>query len=78
VVEDDASMSQAIARILHAGGFKAVMFGSAEALLEAGAGKAADSLVLDIHLPGMSGLNLYRQLAQCGVEPSCNLCDGIR
>jgi FixJ family two-component response regulator len=67
VVEDDASMSQAIERILRAGGFEAVVFASAEAALEAGA-ETADCLVLDILLPGMSGFELYRRLVQCGSE----------
>jgi len=66
VVEDDASVSQAIERVLRAGGFVAVPFVSAEAALEAGAVAAADGLVLDIHLPGMSGFELYRQLAGAG------------
>ena len=64
VVEDDASMCQALERILHAGGFTAVSFASGEAALEADA--AADCLVLDIHLPGMSGFELYRRLAHSG------------
>src|SRR5262249_5154151 len=62
VGEDDASMSQAIERVLQAGGFAAVLFASAEAALDADAA-AADGLVLDIHLPGMSGFELYRRLA---------------
>ena len=65
VVEDDASMSQAIERVLQTGGFAAVLFASAEAVLEAGAA-AADGLVLDIHLPGMSGFELYRRLPLSG------------
>jgi FixJ family two-component response regulator len=68
VVEDDASMNRAIERILRAGGFAAITFASAEAALEAEAATAADCLVLDIHLPGMSGLELYRRLAQGGAE----------
>jgi FixJ family two-component response regulator len=63
VVEDDASMSQAIERILRAGGFAAVTFASAEAALEADAATTADCLILDIRLPGMSGFELYRRLA---------------
>jgi RNA polymerase sigma factor (sigma-70 family) len=66
VVEDDASMSQAMERVLRAGGFAPALFVSAEAALEAGAPEAADCLVLDIHLPGMSGLELYQRLAVAG------------
>jgi DNA-binding response OmpR family regulator len=61
VVEDDASMSQAIERILRVGGLAVSTCASAEAALAAGVVNA-DCLVLDIHLPGMSGFELYRQL----------------
>jgi len=66
LVEDDASMAQAIERVLQAAGFTPVLFASAEAALEANAVEAADGLVLDIHLPGISGFELYRQLVQSG------------
>ena len=65
VVEDDASMGQAILCVLRAKGFAAVLFASAEAALEADLA-AADCLVLDIHLPGMSGFDLYRWLTVSG------------
>jgi FixJ family two-component response regulator len=68
VVEDDASMSQAIERVLRAGGFAAALFASAEAALEADAAATADCLVLDIRLPGMSGFELYRRLVLSGKE----------
>jgi len=66
VVEDDASMSEAIERLLHAAGFPAVTFPSAEALLHAGAPAAAGCLVSDIRLPGLSGFDLYWRLAESG------------
>ena len=61
-------MSQAIERILRAGGFAPVLFASAEAVLEAEAATTANCLVLDIRLPGMSGFELYRHLALAGIE----------
>lgn len=62
VVEDDVSMGPAIERILRAGGFAAERFASAEAAIVADGASRADCLVLDIQLPGMSGLEFYRSL----------------
>src|SRR6476659_1653786 len=69
VVEDDASMGKAIERFLRAGGFQPILFGSAEAALDSGLVPGADCLVLDIQLPGLSGFDLYSQLAPVGEQP---------
>jgi FixJ family two-component response regulator len=68
VVEDDASMSQAVERILRAGGYAATLFDSAEAALESEESAPADCLILDIHLPGMSGFELMRHGVLGGTE----------
>jgi FixJ family two-component response regulator len=69
VVEDDAGMNKAIGRLLRVADFHAVLFSSAEALLETDAANSAACLVLDIHLPGISGFELRRRLAASGHEP---------
>ena len=66
IVEDDAGMSKAVGRLLRVAGFQAVLFSSAEALLETDAANSADCLVLDVHLPGLSGFELRRRLAGSG------------
>ena len=66
IVEDDAGMSKAIQRLLRAAGFQSVSFASAEDLLQTMAADAAACLVLDIHLPGLSGLELARLLIGSG------------
>lgn len=66
VVEDDAGMRKALERLLRAGGLKAVLFSSAEALLGTDAAASAACLVLDIHLPGLSGFELRRRLTDLG------------
>jgi len=66
VVEDDAGMSKAIARLLRAAGFQPTSFASAEELLQTEAVDFAACLVLDIHLPGLSGLELARLLVTSG------------
>jgi FixJ family two-component response regulator len=69
VVEDDVSMSQAIERILRAGGYAAVTFATAELALAADAMTRVDCLILDIHLPGISGLDMYERLVESGRRP---------
>ena len=63
VVEDDADMNRAMESVLNAAGFEAAMFFSAEALLDAGMPDETACLVLDVHLPGMTGFELYDRLA---------------
>ena len=66
VVEDDAGMKRAIERLLRAAGFQPVSFASAEELLQTDATDSAACLVLDIHLPALSGLELARLLLTSG------------
>jgi FixJ family two-component response regulator len=68
VVEDDPSMSQAIQRLLQAAGFEPIIFPSAEALLGSGQVAGACCLVLDLHLPGLSGFDLHSRLAGSGLN----------
>jgi len=66
VVDDDPSMLKAIARLLGVHGFEADLFESAEAFLRRDAAKEAACVVLDIHLGGMSGIELRRRLTESG------------
>lgn len=68
IVDDDPDINLAIHRLLSAAGFPAAAFLSAEELLKDGAASTAECLVLDINLPGASGFELYRQLADSGVH----------
>lgn len=64
VVEDDASMRRAVARFLHGAGFFPISYESAEAFLEDGLLPGVACLVVDVQLPGISGLELAEQLVQ--------------
>ncbi len=63
IVEDDASFSRALERLLQASGFETQTFTSAEGFLAGPAPGSYDCLILDVHLPGMSGLDLFHHLA---------------
>jgi FixJ family two-component response regulator len=62
VVEDDPALRTAVGRLLQAGGFAPVSFGSAEEFLAANFRGDPICFVLDIQLGGMSGLELQRLL----------------
>ena len=66
IVDDNASMRQGLNRLLLAHGFRVRTFASAESFLDAYAECEADCLLLDIHLGGISGIELQRQLAASG------------
>ena len=66
VVDDDDSFSCAIGRLLRAAGIESSCYRSAEAFLQDETHAPADCLVLDVHLEGMSGLELRRQLTAHG------------
>jgi FixJ family two-component response regulator len=66
VVDDDASMLKGIARLLGACGFATKLFASAEAFLALDGFADIDCLLLDIHLGGMSGIELRRHLRAAG------------
>jgi len=62
VVDDDESVRLAIRSLLHSLGFKVEMFASAEDLLGSARLDDIACLTIDVRLPGMSGLDLQRQL----------------
>jgi FixJ family two-component response regulator len=63
IVEDDASYRRALERLLRVSGFEACTFASAEEFLGSAAPESHACLILDIHLPGMSGFGLLDHLA---------------
>jgi FixJ family two-component response regulator len=66
IVEDDTGMREALQRILRIAGFEARGYVSAEEFLATEPCKSLRCVVLDIHLPGISGLDLQRRLVTMG------------
>jgi len=67
VVEDDASMREAIERLLGAAGFAYLAYASADALLARGIDQGSACVISDLRLPGMSGLELLAALRERAV-----------
>ena len=68
VVEDDPSMLQGLSRLLSAHGFQVAKFTSAESFLDNVSQCEAACLVVDIHLGGISGIELKRRLTSAGSD----------
>src|SRR5882757_10638335 len=66
VVDDNAGLLKSVARLLAHHGIDSRTFASAEALLESDSVQTATCLLLDIHLGGISGIELQRWLAASG------------
>jgi len=68
VVDDDPSVQRAIKRLIGSVGLQVEVFGSAQDFLARNNPDVPSCLVLDIRLPGMSGLDFQRQLADANLH----------
>src|SRR5499426_3658437 len=68
VVEDDASMRNALQRLLGSVGLQVETFPSAREFLQRRGADVPGCLVLDVRLPGLSGLDLQRELAEAQIH----------
>jgi DNA-binding NtrC family response regulator len=59
IVDDEAGLRRVLERFLERQGYRVLSAGAAESAYEILASEEADALLLDIHLPTMSGLALY-------------------
>jgi FixJ family two-component response regulator len=66
VVDDDESVREALPDLLRELGFAAKAFASAEAFLGAEGGARTSCLILDVAMPGMTGLELQQELKRRG------------
>ncbi|MDC0718089.1 response regulator transcription factor [Nannocystis bainbridge] len=64
IVDDDASLRRSLGNLLGSTGFLVETFPSAEAFLETGKVAAINALVLDVRMPGMSGVDLLVELGR--------------
>jgi FixJ family two-component response regulator len=68
VVDDDASMRNALANLFRSVGLQSALFGSGSELLQSKLPEVPSCLVLDIRLPGLSGLDFQAELAKANIH----------
>ena len=68
IIDDDAGVRAAMQRLLKSVGLKAEAFAAAQEFLQRAPHDGPSCLVLDVRLPGISGLDLQRKLIEAGVH----------
>src|ERR1044072_7747032 len=68
VVDDDASVREALSSLIRSVGLRVEVFASAQEFLAHPQSDAPSCLVLDVQLPGLSGLDLQQELAKADIQ----------
>ena len=68
IIDDDASFRRSIGRLIQSMGFQVKTFGTAAEFLSTGRTDVPSCMVLDVRLPGLSGLDLQQELGEAGIE----------
>jgi len=68
IVDDDASVRKSLERLIKSVGFKVELFASAEEFLERKPYRGPNCLVLDVRMPGLSGIDLQKELARKNIS----------
>src|SRR2546425_5438368 len=68
VVDDDASVREALGSLIRSAGLRAETFASAQEFLARPRADVPSCLVLDVRLPGLSGLDLQQRMAEGNIE----------
>jgi FixJ family two-component response regulator len=68
IIDDDASIRRALTNLFQSVGLDVVAFGSAPEMLQSKLPNVASCLVLDIRLPGLSGLDFQTELAKANIH----------
>jgi FixJ family two-component response regulator len=68
IVDDDPSVRRGLQRLIRSAGWKVETFASAQEFLDRPPAISPSCLVLDLQLPGLSGLDLQQRMADLGLD----------
>jgi len=68
IVDDDPGLREALGSVLRSVGLQVDLYGSVSDFMKAGRPAGATCLVLDVRLPGQSGLDCQRELSKAGIS----------
>jgi FixJ family two-component response regulator len=68
IVDDEEPIRKALKRLMRAANLEAEVFASGADFLDSLARRRPDCVILDLHMPGMSGLHVLQRLQQSGLQ----------
>ena len=68
IVDDDPSVQRGLQRLIRSAGWKAETFASAQEFLARSRAESPNCVLLDLQLPGLSGLDIQKRMAEVGLE----------
>jgi FixJ family two-component response regulator len=68
IVDDEEPIRKALKRLMRAANLEAEVFASGADFLDSLARRRPDCVILDLHMPGMSGLHVLQRLQQSGIQ----------
>lgn len=68
IVDDDAPLRKSLRNLIRSVGLRVELFASAQEFLQSRQPDAPSCLVLDVRMPGLSGLDLQKQTSDAGLE----------
>jgi FixJ family two-component response regulator len=68
IVDDDPSVQRGLERLIRSAGWRAETFASAQEFLARSRAESPNCVLLDLQLPGLSGLDLQKRMAEVGLE----------
>ncbi|HVR96422.1 MAG TPA: response regulator [Thermoanaerobaculia bacterium] len=68
IVDDEEPVRKALRRLFLSAGIDAVTFASGDEFLASMSTRRPDCAVLDLHLPGLSGLDVQERIAEAGIH----------
>src|ERR1700760_3526259 len=68
IVDDDPGLRESLGSLLRSIGLRVALYGSVAEFMKAGRPTGATCLVLDVRLPGQSGLDFQRELSKAGIS----------
>ena len=76
IVDDEAPVRKALGRLLRAAGFGVATFASGNEFLDSLRSSRPDCVILDLHLPGLSGLEVQQELSHQNISTPCIIITG--